>query len=252
MQAWTTNAGPISGIGSYSFSQLLPGVYWVNETELANWVPTSPSVTKITIPAYPPAMVVVTVNFGNMHPSDPQLNFVLKKGVNIWSSPLYMSTTMHASDLARMIGSKCSMIKRYDPATKMYYTYKPGVSGPGQDFEILAGVGYFVVTTGSTTFTLEGEFDSAKPIAVSGGANLIGVTTLKPLMASQFVNQDPSKGPVYVFGAKVQLIKYLGVDGMYHTYKPSVSGPSQDFVLTQGNAYFLQLDGPGSIVYPAC
>jgi hypothetical protein len=251
MEAWTRNDGCLPNeVGFYGFTMLLPGTYWLNESVVEQgWVPTTPSSLRITIPAYsagPPFKMVI--NFGNTHPEDPELNFVLRKGTNLWSSPLQMGVSLKASDLASIVGPNCLSIKTYNNGK--YYTYKPGVSGSAEDFEIRYGVGYYVVVKGFTTFRLSGDLVSSSQTTLVKGTNIIGFNELKPIMASQFVNQDPSAGPVYVNGATILSIKYLGSDGKYYTYKPGVSGPTQDFVLTQGRAYFLVLDGPGTIVYP--
>jgi hypothetical protein len=251
MEAWTRNDGCLlNEVGFYGFTMLLPGTYWLNESVVEQgWVPTTPSSLRITVPAYsvgPPFKMVI--NFGNTHPEDPELNFVLRKGTNLWSSPLQMGVSLKASELASIVGPNCLSIKTYNNGK--YYTYKPGVSGPAEDFEISYGVGYYIVVKGFTTFRLSGNLVSGSQTTLVKGTNIIGFDELKPIMASQFVNQDPTAGPVYVHGATVLLIKYLGSDGKYYTYKPGVSGPAQDFILTQGRAYFLVLDSPGTIVYP--
>jgi hypothetical protein len=244
---YTNNIGPLVDIGKYLFANLLPGVYWVNETELTNWVPTTTSVAKLTLSAYPFWPVSLVQNFGNMHPADPQMNFVLKKGLNLWSSPLLLTTPMHASDLAAMIGSSCLKISKLNPATGQYSTFIVNVStiGGPLDFTIAYGTGYFVSVKSFTAFTLTGDIVSGGTASVSKGVNIVGFNMLQPVSASQFVNM--------VQGANVVKVSCLGTDGKYHSFVPGVTTPGSggDFVLSQGNAYFLTVSGSASITYPA-
>ena len=242
---WTKNMGccPYC-IGYYVFDDLLPGTYWLWEASKEGWTPTTPSGVMITIPVtVNEAAVTFRIDFGNMHPSDPELEFVLLKGTNLWSSPLKMSSPLYASRLAQpdMIGSKLIWIKKYDPVLKVYQTFKPGIT---PDFEIKPGTGYLIRVSEDAAFTLSGNLDSSMRVQLSDGKNLVGYNQLKPVMASEFVK--------YVSGPWVSSIKYLGDDGLYHTYK-HLSGNvwiGEDFVVTQGRAYVLTLVGSGTIIYP--
>ncbi len=63
-----------------------------------------------------------------------------------------------ARDLGMAIGDACSVISRWDPAAKRYYSYLPGTSPGEYDFPVLRGYGYFVFLDSPATLAwVEGQ-----------------------------------------------------------------------------------------------
>jgi len=86
------------------------------------------------------------------------------------------------------------------------------------------------------------------------GTNLIGYNALKPILASDLVGCSV---PGYtktgmVQGCTVKMISYFDEEtGKYYSYFPKVNKPGSvyDFTITPGRAYFIEVTGPGKIVY---
>jgi hypothetical protein len=246
---YTTNVGPLSDIGKYVFADLLPGVYWVNETLMENWVPTTTCVALLYLSAYPFWPVNMVQNFGNMHPVDPELNFVLKAGTNMWSSPLQMQNEMRASELAAVIGSSCAKITKWNTTTKTWQHFIPGFTpvNSAKDFRLKNGEGYYVSVRVFTTFQLTGDLVSDSTVDLVAGANLVGYDTLKPLRASEFVNL------VSLQGGKVMKISTLNENGQWQHFIPGFTpaGSVKDYTMTQGHSYMVFTTTGGVITFPA-
>ncbi|HEX7391980.1 MAG TPA: hypothetical protein VF374_03410, partial [Thermoplasmata archaeon] len=80
---------------------------------------------------------------------------------------------------------------------------------------------------------------STTPLA--SGWNIMGYNSLEPIMASEALN--------LVDGTTAWMITYL--DSETGKYVSFVKGdPAKfDFVVTPGRAYFIWVEGPGSVVY---
>jgi hypothetical protein len=247
---YTVNVGPLGDIGKYLFADLLPGVYWVNETELANWVPTTTCVAKLYLSAYPFWPVNLVQNFGNMHPADPEMNFVLKAGVNMWSSPLQMTSSMRASELAAIIGSSCLKVSRWNTTTANWQHFIPGFTpvGSSKDFRLANGEGYLVTSKVYTAFTLSGDLVTGSQVKVSTGANLVGFDTLKPMRASDFAKLFTLDD-----GGKILKISTLSESGQWQHYIPGFTpaGSAKDYTVTQGHSYLVFTTSGGMITFPA-
>jgi hypothetical protein len=231
-------------LGYYRFCHLMPGTYWLNETMQDGFWATTSIARMMIIHADPYAQVVFREDFGNLLPApDPELPFVLSKGWNMWSSPM-VTSPMYASDLAAAIGSNCVKITRLNTATGQYQSYVPGVTDPKSalNFQILQGVGYFIVARGETFFTLVGELTSESSVSLAKGWNMVGYKQLSPMKASEFVS--------HISGAKVSKVTYLDSEtGKYYSYVPGVSSPDKDFQLTSGRAYFVVVGGPSTLSF---
>ncbi len=208
-------------IGHYEFGEILPGTYWVNETMLEHFYATRPISNMIVIYPFPYGQVSMRIDFGNLIPElDPEMNFVLKKGVNLWSSPLEIPGGLMASDLATAIGPTALKISRYDTVTKTYRSFLPGINLPdgAYDFPILVGVGYFVVTSADTAFVLEGDLTANAVVSLAGGVNILGYTELTAMSASELAAS--------ITGAKVYKISYYDpVAKVYRSFLPGVNAP---------------------------
>ena len=232
-------------IGYYEFCNLLPGIYWVNETLQYGYYATRPIANLVMVYPFPWGPVTQRIDFGNLLPSrDPEVRFVLTKGWNLWSSPLAITGGLTASQLATAIGSSVAKISKLDTATGQYTTFIPGFNQPGSanDFVIELGKGYFVVTKSETSFVLKGEFAVKTTAALYSGWNIVGYTSMKPTTASQLVT--------LVSGAKVLRISYLDQDtGQYKSFIPGFNKPGStyDFTITQGRAYFLVTAGAATL-----
>jgi hypothetical protein len=245
MVAYTENVEP--NVGYYEFTGLLPGAYWVNETMQYGFYATTPVCNLIYVYPFPMGQVEFVINFGNLLPSpDPELNFVLKAGWNLWSSPLYVKDGMFASDLAALVGPNCRQIMMLDPNTAKYRAFIPGFNLPGEpeDFAILQGVGYFIVARADTAFTMIGDLTPDKSVALMTGWNAVGYNSLSPISASDLASM--------VVGSKVKMVMYL--DAESQTYKGFIPGfhtpgGEEDFVVTQGRGYFIVTGGAATLSF---
>jgi protocatechuate 3,4-dioxygenase beta subunit len=238
MVQYTDNMGDV---GYYAFTGLLPGTYWVNETLLWGYYATRPVANLVMVYPFPMGPVVIRIDFGNLVPSvDPELNFVLHKGWNLWSTPLLVKGGLTAKGLLAAIGPAGVMVTKLDTASQKWVSYV--FEDPDKfDFAIELGKGYYVWVSSYTVFQLRGDLvlDSTSPL--SKGWNIMGYSSLEPIMASEALNM--------VSGTTAWMITYLDAEtGKYISY---VKGdPAKfDFVVTPGRAYFIWVEGPGSMVY---
>jgi len=233
--------------GYYEFGELLPGMYWVNETLQWGFYATKPISNLIMVYPFPIGPVQIRIDFGNLLPApDPEIKFVLKTGVNLWSSPLVIEGGLTASGLAAAIGPTLIKVSMFDTATQTYRSFIPGVNKPGSiyDFPIVLGAGYFVVTSADTVFTLTGELPANAVGQLAGGVNIMGYTELAPTNASALASS--------IVGAKVVKISYYDPEtGKYKSFIPGVNKPGSiyDFTVTQGRAYFVVTDGAASVYF---
>jgi hypothetical protein len=92
-----------------------------------------------------------------------------------------------------------------------------------------------------TVFKMKGDLAFHGKVPLVKGWNIMGYTSLKPVMASELLEM--------VDGSTAWMITYLDTEaGRYVSY---VKGDLEkfDFVVTQGRAYFIWLEGSGSLVY---
>jgi uncharacterized repeat protein (TIGR01451 family) len=239
--AYTNNTD--EKLGYYRFGNLLPGDYWVNETLLSDWWATTPYVNLVRIYADWRTPVIMRIDFGNLLPEpDPEMPFVLTKGWNMWSSPMTTTDAMYASDLAAKIGPTVIKISRLNTATGMYESFLPGVTTPRSalDFQILYGVGYYIVVRSDTYFTLTGTLHPTSSLDLAKGWNIVGYTTLVPMKASDLAS--------HVSGCMVYKVTYLdSATGKYYSYIPGVSSIDKDFIITSGRAYFVVTNAIGTL-----
>jgi len=233
-------------LGYYEFAELLPGRYWVNETLLYGYYATRPISNLVIIYPFPMGPVIVRIDFGNLLPSvDPEIPFVLAKGWNMWSSPVMMRNSLYASDLADIIGPNCLKISRLNVSSGKYESFIPDVTTPrsDRDFVIEYGVGYYIVVSAETYFTLRGDLTSSSVMSLTKGWNMVGYNQLPPMKASEFVT--------HISGCRVYKVTCLDPNTKaYYSYIPGVSGEELDFVMAPGAAYFVTCSGPGELVYP--
>jgi hypothetical protein len=226
-------------LGYYEFDGLLPGTYFVNETLQWGFYATRPISNMIVVYPYPYGQVVMRIDFGNLLPAaDPDLPFLLEAGWNLWSTPMVVDG-LTAKGLLEAIGPSGFVVTKYDQAQGRYITYVVGDSS-AEDFPIIAGEGYFVYALEKTSFVLRGHFEALPTHELSSGWNFIGYSQLKPIMASELLTMvDGSYGLVVTC--------YDRDTARYYSYVLG-DGPSEDFAITQGNAYFLWVGGPSSLV----
>jgi hypothetical protein len=188
---------------------------------------------------FPLGPVVIRHDFGNLVPSaDPTLLFVLEKGWNLWSSPLSVSG-LTAKSLLNAIGSNAMAVSRLDSA-KVYHSYVKGYDS-AYDFPIALGEGYFVYVKQKTTFALTGLIEEGASASVTKGWNIVGYGKLEPMTASQLLAS--------VAGCNAKAVTYLdATTGVYHSYVKGYPA-AYDFTITQGRAFFLWVDGAGSVAF---
>jgi len=236
----TQNTDNLINIGHYDFFDVPEGVYSVNITCLIGYYYTTPICQNITIAGDETQSESFLVDFGVLVPSpDPECRFVLENGWNLWSTPVSVEG-LTAKSLLAAIGPTGVMVSKLDTAAQKWVSYVVG--DPDEfDFPIELGKGYYVWSDSYTVFKLKGDLvlDSTTPLAA--GWNIIGYNSLESIMASEALN--------LVSGTTAWMITYLDADsGKYVSY---VRGdPAEfDFVVTPGRAYFIWVDGPGTLAY---
>jgi hypothetical protein len=251
LDGWTTDGvhvhevvytDNIDNIGYYEFDNLLPGTYTISETLLAGYWATTQLSTTIVIYPFPLGPVTKHIDFGNLIPSaDPQINFVLHKGWNMWSTPVDVAG-LNAETLLQAVGSNGVLVTMIDKAGNCYNSYAPGDDQLGiTPFPIVSGQGYYIAVTQDTVFQLEGYLPGVRTVNLTTGWNFIGHDGLKPMMASQFLAQVQGGTALLVMG-------YNPNTGNLDTY---VMGDNAmyDFEVTPGRAYFVYVLSPASITY---
>jgi serine-aspartate repeat-containing protein C/D/E len=225
-----------ANIGWYCFDQLLPGRYWVNETLLVGYYATRPIANLVIIPAHPMGPVCIRIDFGNLIPSpDPQMNFVLKAGWNMWSAPIKVNG-LTAKSLLNAIGSSGLMVVKLNKTSGKYEGYVTG--DPVKfNFPILQGQGYYIWATAGTSFVLTGLLTPPTSVELKAGWNIIGYSQLKPTMASEVMKKVSGTSPLIIVSLDTNTGKYKG----YVTGDPA----KFDFLVTPGKAYFIWVDGAG-------
>ncbi|MBN1677609.1 MAG: hypothetical protein JW880_03640 [Candidatus Thermoplasmatota archaeon] len=228
-------------VGFYAFTNLLPGTYWVNETLMWGYYATRPVANLVMVYPFPMGPVMIRIDFGNLLPSvDPELNFALYSGWNLWSTPLKVEGGLTAKSLLEAIGLTGVMVTKLNTTSQKWESYVAD-DRIEMDFPIELGVGYYVWVSSDTVFKLKGDLmlDATAPLVA--GWNIMGYNSLEPIMASEALDM--------VSGTTAWMITYLDAEnGKYLSY---VKGDRAefDFVITPGRAYFIWVEGPGSMVY---
>jgi len=224
-------------LGWYCFDKLLPGTYTVSEKLLKGYYATRPISVTIPIYPFPNGQVCVRNDFGNLIPSpDPQMNFVLKQGWNLWSAPMKVNG-LTAKSLLSAIGANGLVVTKLNQSSGQYQSYvKRALYG---DFDITMGTGYYVWCSAPTAFLLEGELAPTVDSPLAKGWNIVGYNKLEPMMASELL--------VKSVGTRAWIIAAYDSDsGKYQSY---MSGQLAkfDFLVTPGRAYYVYADGLGAI-----
>jgi hypothetical protein len=228
-------------VGFYEFSDVMPGTYWVNETLLFGYYATRPIANLIIVPSLLFGPFVFVIDFGNTIPApDPQVQFQVHTGWNLWSMPIAVKG-LTAKSLLSAIGANAVVISKLVPGELGYRSYIAGVSPDGFDFDIKPGEGYYVWVKDTTVFSLKGDLSLSSTKNLALGWNLIGYDRMEQTTASQILAS--------VSGSTAVAITYLdSATGLYHSY--AIGFPSSyDFVVTPGRAYFLAVDGAGTIAW---
>lgn len=116
-----------------------------------------------------------------------------------------------------------------------------GVYVPNNPFNTLTnftdGRGYMVKTSANRTLTVHGAtINLSNPISLSSGWNLTGYTPQSPLSVS-----------TALASIAAQLVQVKGVEGTYEPGNPY----STLTTLSPGRAYWIRLNAPASLIYPA-
>jgi hypothetical protein len=231
----------VEDIGLYEFSDLMPGTYWVNETLLFGYYATRPISNLIMIPSQMFGPFVFVIDFGNTIPApDPQVQFQLHKGWNLWSAPI-MVKGLTAKSLLSAIGANGVVISKLVPDQHGYASYIAGVMPDSYDFEIKLGEGYYIWAKDTTVFSLKGDLSLSSAKNLVTGWNLIGYDRMEQTTASQLMAS--------VSGGTALVITCLdSATGLYHSYTAEFPS-AYDFVVTPGRAYFVFVDGAGTLAY---
>ncbi|MFY9605547.1 MAG: SdrD B-like domain-containing protein, partial [Thermoplasmata archaeon] len=226
-----------NNIGWYCFDMVLPGTYWVNETLLQGYYATRPIANLVMVYPYPQGPVSIQIDFGNLLPSpDPQMNFVLQQGWNMWSCPMKV-TGLKASSLLSTIGPNGLMVVKLNKTSGRYEGYV--ANDPVKfDFPIVQGEGYYIWSNAGTSFKLMGLLTSSTSVALKDGWNIVGYTQLKPILASEVLKK--------IGGSALMIVTLDSHTGKYKGY---VAGdPAKfDFLVTPGKSYFIWVYGSGTL-----
>jgi hypothetical protein len=185
--------------------------------------------------------VNIVIDFGNLLPEiDPDVRFVLEPGWNLWSTPV-MVDGLTAKGLIEKIGPAALVVARFDTSVGQYTTYVANITD-AYDFPVLMGEGYYIWVSSETSFVLRGTFESPSAKELDAGWNLVGYNTVRPAMASEFMQM--------VDGCSALVVAYLDAEtGLYEAYVVG-DNARYDFQVTPGRAYFIWVDGPGQLTYP--
>ena len=241
-----TYSDNILEIGHYEFRDIEPGTYWLNCTYRSGFYSTTPLDNFLEFEDGASEPVELRIDFRKLLPGpDPEIGFVLKKGANLWSTPLVNTGVESASDLATLIGPTCSKISMFDTATGKYKSFIPALhdAGSGNDFAIDAGKGYFVYVTSETVFSMVGELPATSTVGLAKGVNIVGYNSLTPTTASELVSMSSD--------CMITKISYLDpVTKKYKSFIPALhkAGSTNDFAITQGRAYFVWSDEAESLI----
>jgi uncharacterized repeat protein (TIGR01451 family) len=252
LQGWTEDGVYISlvqftdnedNIGWYCFDRLLPGMYWVNETLLRGYYATKPISNLVMVYPHPMGPVSIRIDFGNMIPSpDPEMNFILKAGWNLWSVPMKV-TGLTAKGLLDAIGPSGLMVVKLDKVTGKYVSWVRGdeniPSLAGNNFAIVLGSGYYVWANGATNFKLLGILAPTTDSPLAAGWNMVGYNTLEPMHASEMLSKAKGTNAWIIVEYDSSAAKYVS----YVKGDPA----KYDFLVTPGRAYYVWADGVGAI-----
>jgi hypothetical protein len=172
---------------------------------------------------------------------DPEINFVLQSGWNMWSTPVDVAG-LTAKGLLEKVGPNALLVMRIDKAGNCLQTYAVGDSDLGiPDFPIVVGEGYYLYVYGDTVFKLMGYLPGKRTESLTAGWNFIGHDGLKPMLASDMLKQVQGSTALLIMG-------YNPNTGNLDTYVVG-DDPMFDFEVTPGRAYFIWVSGPASITY---
>jgi hypothetical protein len=180
--------------------------------------------------------VCIRIDFGNMIPSpDPEMNFVLKAGWNLWSVPMKVDG-LTAKGLLDAIGPNGLYVVKLDKATGKYLSFVKGDPAT-LDFAITLGSGYYVWASAPVSFTLLGVLAPTTDSPLAAGWNIVGYNTLEPMYASELLSKAKGTDAWLI-------VEYDSSTGKYASY---VKGdPAKfDFLVTPGRAYYVWANGLG-------
>jgi protocatechuate 3,4-dioxygenase beta subunit len=228
-------------VGFYEFDDLMPGMYWLNETLLFGYMATTSISHLLIIPSQPLGPFVFSINFGNTIPApDPQVQFQLHKGWNLWSTPIVVKG-LTAKSLLAAIGANGVVISKLVPGQGGYKSYIAGVMPDAYDYPVVLGEGYYIWVKDTTVFSLKGDLSLSSTKALVSGWNLIGYDRMEETSASQLLAS--------VTGGHATAITCIdGNTGLYKSY--ALGFPSSyDFAVTPGRAYFVWVSGAGTLAF---
>ena len=227
-------------IGRYSFGEIPVGNYWVNLSALSGYYYTTRLSRNVVVEPGAPVGTEMRIDFGVLIPSpDPQMPFALRRGWNLWSCPMTVEN-LSAKSLLATIGTSGLIVSKLDKTLDKYVSYVVG--DPDKfDFPIVAGEGYYVWSSDPNHFTLKGELLPSSSIQLKTGWNMIGYSSMQPMMASELLEN--------IEGGHGLIVASKNPDtGKYHSY---VVGDSAklDFTISPGNAYYIWADGPSVLAF---
>jgi hypothetical protein len=227
----------VGDIGFYEFANLLPGKYWLNETLLYGYMATTSISHLLIIPSQLFGPFVFVIDFGNTIPApDPEVQFQLHKGWNLWSTPISVHG-LTAKGLLNAIGPSAQVVSLLDSSTGRYKTYV-SVFSDAYNFGIDVGQGYYIYATNSVVFSLKGDIVSSS-LDLNVGWNIVGYGKMEETTASAMLSS---------INGGVVIIYLDPATGAYYAYNPAFPD-RYDFAVSPGRAYFVWTDAAGVLSF---
>ncbi|MGI2336520.1 MAG: YDG domain-containing protein [Dehalogenimonas sp.] len=171
----------------------------------------------------------------NITPLLIETNLELTSGWNFISLPGTPVSTDIDVVLAGII-DEVVVVWAYQGAEWSYYV--PGISSSTLS-QMISGVGYWVNLSGDATLTISGAFLTTSDITLEAGWNLVGLTSSPSSPAINDILQDIISDVVIVWN-------YNSTTDTWTYFVPGI-GSSSLTQMTQGNAYWLNVETPQTL-----
>jgi hypothetical protein len=170
---------------------------------------------------------IVCIDNSIANPNSITFDFNLYSGWNLITIPV--ENVFTASTLVASIDG-INIVSRWNSELQRLESYIENISNPMNDFDIINGKGYYVNVESNTQFSVTGLELSGVIVDLVEGFNLLGWYESSSTTASSIFNSITGCINVTVFDPITQL------------YKNYRSSSDQDFVISQGMGYWVELD----------
>jgi len=177
-------------------------------------------------------IMLLCVAFGGFaeaaHASSVEFRLSLGQGWNLVSVPV-VNSSLNASSLGV---PGVQQVCEFNSSSLGFNPYVEGWSHPSADFNLNAGVGYFVFCNASTSLTVYGSSPSNPSVVVSPRLNMIGWASYNNSSAEAVC--DALSG-----SSNTNIWRYNSSTGGFDAYVQGWSPSSANFVITPGTGYFI-------------